>query len=91
MDTSKIAYENQFVVTYSLIKGIKEFGDHGRSSVLKEMRQLHERECFKPINIETLTPVEKQRAPESLIFSTEKKDGTIKVRHCANGNPNENG
>ena len=34
MNTSKIAYENQFVVTYSLKKGIKEFGEQGRNSVL---------------------------------------------------------
>jgi hypothetical protein len=87
MDASEIKYENQFMVTYSLKKGIKEFGDQGRSSVLNEMRQLHQRECFKPINIDTLTPVEKQRALESLIFLTQKKDGTIKARHCANGNP----
>jgi hypothetical protein len=40
MDTSKISYENQFVVTYSIKKGITEFGEQGRSSVLKEMRQL---------------------------------------------------
>ena len=83
MNTSKIAYENQFVVTYSLKKGIKEFGEQGRNSVLKEMRQLHERECFKPIDINTLTPIEKQRALELLIFLTEKNDGTIKARHCA--------
>ena len=87
MDTSKIQQGNQFVVTYSLKKGIHEFGIQGRNSVLKEMQQLHDRECFKPIAIETLTQTERKRALESLIFLTEKKDGTIKARHCADGSP----
>ena len=41
----------------SLKKGIEEFGIKGRNSVLKEMQQLHDIECFKPIAIETLTQI----------------------------------
>jgi hypothetical protein len=37
------------------------------------------------INIEALTPVEKQRALESLVCLTGKKDGTIYARHFENG------
>jgi hypothetical protein len=85
MDTSKIQQENQFMVTYSLKKGIQEFGIEGRNSVLKEMQQLHVRECFKPIAIGTLTKIERKRALESLIFLSEKKDGTVKARHCEDG------
>ena len=87
MNTSKIQQGNQFVVTYSLKKGINEFGIQGRNSVLKEMQQLHDRKCFKPIAIGSLTQTERKRALESLIFLTEKKDGTIKARHCADGSP----
>ena len=32
-----------------------------------------------------MTPGERKKAMESLIFSTEKRDGTIKARTCANG------
>ena len=32
-----------------------------------------------------MTQTEKQRAMESLIFLTEKRDGRIKARACANG------
>jgi hypothetical protein len=78
---------NQFLVTYSLNKGMKQFGEAGRSLVLKEMKQLHERKCFTKFKIIFLTRTERRRALESLIFSTEKKDGANKARHCANGSP----
>ena len=32
-----------------------------------------------------MSPTEKAKALESLIFLVEKKDGRIKARHCANG------
>ena len=75
----------QFIVTYSLKKGIAKFGPRGRDAALKEMKQLHDRGCFQPISKAELTRLEKDRALESLIFLVEKKDGTIKARHCANG------
>jgi hypothetical protein len=49
------------------------------------MRQLHDRRCFQPVHKNSLTAIERKRALESLIFLVEKKDGTIKARHCANG------
>ena len=49
------------------------------------MKQLHDRECFKPIRKESLNPTECKRALESRIFLTEKKSGAVKARHCANG------
>eukprot|EP00977_Amphora_coffeiformis_P023672 scaffold13930_cov161-Amphora_coffeaeformis.AAC.1 len=49
------------------------------------MKQMHDRECFKPIHKHTLSTTERGRALESLIFLNEKRDGTIKARHCANG------
>ena len=85
METTEVKHGSQFVVTYSLKKGIKTFGDRGKEAALKEMKQLHDRECFKPIKMDTLNPTERKRALESLIFLTEKKDGSIKARHCANG------
>ena len=76
---------HQFVQTYSLTRGIKTFGEKGRQAAHEEMKQLHDRVVFKPIKIEDLTDVERRRAMESLIFITEKKDGRIKARTCANG------
>jgi hypothetical protein len=79
------AMNHQFAQTYSLTKGIKTFGEKGRQAAHEEMKQLHERIVFKPIKVEELTAVERRRAMESLIFITEKKDGRIKARTCANG------
>jgi hypothetical protein len=75
----------QFVITYSLNKGLKKFGARGEQSVMKEMKQLVDRECFNPIEFNSLTPSEKAKALESLIFITEKRDGTVKARQCADG------
>ena len=75
----------QFVQTYSLPKAIKRFGQPALDSAIKEMKQLHDRDCFNPIDPSTLTPEEKRRAMESLIFGVLKKSGIIKMRHCANG------
>jgi hypothetical protein len=52
---------------------------------LNEMQQLHDRKCFNPIKANSLSPSERKRVMESLIFLVEKKDGRIKARHCANG------
>ena len=49
------------------------------------MKQLHDRGCWQPIDVSTMTPTEKAKALESLIFLVEEKDGRIKARHCANG------
>ena len=73
------------VQTYSLKAGIKKTGDKGVDAAGKEMSQLHERNCFKPVDVSSLTDEEKKRALESLIFLTEKRDGRIKARACANG------
>ena len=75
----------QFVTTYSLKKGVAKFKDKGVKSVMKEMQQLIDRDCFHPIHKDSLNQTEMKRALESLIFLVEKRDGTIKSRHCANG------
>ncbi len=74
-----------FIETFTLKQGLKKFGDKGRTSAMKEMKQLHDREVFRPIHPSKLTPSEKKKVLESLIFLVEKRDGTIKARTCANG------
>ncbi|MEN9849167.1 MAG: hypothetical protein RL368_1907, partial [Pseudomonadota bacterium] len=80
----------QFMMTYSLGAGIKQFGKKGRQAAVDEMKQMHVRGCFQPIHRDQLSIKEKQRAVESLIFITEKRDGRIKARHCANGSVQRN-
>ena len=87
---NKIASTNDkeaysFIQTYSLKQGIKKFGEQGKKAASKEMKQLHDRVVFEPIAVSDLTREEHKKAMESLIFITEKRDGTIKARMCANG------
>ena len=41
--------------------------------------------ALKPIDASLLSEEEKKKAIVSLIFLTEKRDGTIKARQCADG------
>ena len=71
--------------TYSLKKGLAKFGQRGYDGAFKEMQQLHDRTCFRPLHARDLTDTERARVIESLFFLTEKRDGRIKGRTCANG------
>jgi hypothetical protein len=73
-----------FLQTYSLNQGLKRFGERGRKAAHKEVQQLHDRVVFEPIHVEDMTPLERKRAMESLIFLAKKRDETIKARMCAN-------
>jgi hypothetical protein len=59
---------HQFMETYSLKKGLNQFGSKGYEATIAELIQLHKSEVFKPINIEDLTSDEKRKTMESLIF-----------------------
>ena len=74
----------QYIVTYSLKPGINKFGAQAKASAHKEMKQLHDRSCFWPVHKRSLNKSERQRAMDSLLFLTEKRDKTIKSQHCAN-------
>ena len=75
----------QHVVTYSLKEGINKFGNQAKASAHKEMKQLHNRSCFRPVHKCLLKKFKRQRAMESLLFLTEKRDKMIKSQHCVNG------
>jgi hypothetical protein len=81
---------SSFVTTYSLQKGLQQFGDRAKQATLQEMQQLHVRKCFQPIHKKTLSNTERSRALESIIFLVEKLDGNVKARHCANGSTQRN-
>ena len=60
---------------------------HRVNAVLKEIGQLHDRECFDPTNIKDLMEKEKQQAQIALTYLTEKRYKTIKARTVYNGKP----
>jgi hypothetical protein len=70
---------------YSLKKGLKKFKNVGEEAVSKELMQLHMRDMLKPQSVNDLSSDHKKGALESLMFLTEKRDGTIKGRTCADG------
>ena len=71
MNTRGVQEEHSFAEIYSLEAGIKKFGDKGYKAVYEEIKQLHDRICFNPISITTMTQKEKNRTLESLIFLKE--------------------
>jgi len=75
----------QLAQQLSLNKGLKKFGNKGRDAAYKELHQIHNRIVFKPVDVNSLTTEERKKAMESLMFLTEKRDGSIKGRTCANG------
>ena len=43
-------HRQQHVVIYSLKAGINKFGDQAKASANREMKQLHDRSCFRPVH-----------------------------------------
>ena len=55
----------QLVETYSLKKGLQKFGKKGHDAAHKEMKQLHDRICFRPIDPNKMSNEERKKAMES--------------------------
>ena len=72
--------------TYNLKKGIIRYDNKAKKAATKEILQLDNREVFWPIHVNNMTKEEKKKVMNSLIFLTEKRDGTKKARACASGN-----
>ena len=51
---------NSLAQTFSLKQGMKKYGQKGYQAAHKEMNQLHKRECFRPIDILTMTTEDHQ-------------------------------
>ena len=60
----------------ALKKGICILGEHGKKVASNKVTQLHLCGCFNPIDVSTLTKEEYNCVLESLIFLTEKRDGS---------------
>ena len=72
---------------FSLSAGLKKFGDKGEAAVSKELNQFNMLNTFTPLDAKSLTYDQRRTALASLIFLTEKRNGDIKARACANGKP----
>ena len=87
INSSVMTQEASFSQQYILKKGLKKFGARGSEASKKELNQLHTRNCFSPRDVSVLSPSEKKKAMEALMFLTEKRDKSIKGRMVYNGKP----
>ncbi|MGC8466570.1 MAG: hypothetical protein ACP5O0_11715, partial [Acidimicrobiales bacterium] len=72
---------------YILQKGLKKLKKAGGNAASNELEQLHKRNCFTPMDVTKLSPEEKRKTMEALMFLTEKRDKSIKGRMVSNGKP----
>ena len=71
---------------YSLKRATKTFGaESSNAAVSKELNQIHDMETYIPIDSRSLSLLERKQALNALLFLTQKRDGTIKARKCADG------
>jgi hypothetical protein len=72
---------------YALEAGIKRFGKDGETAVTKELNQFNTYGVFEPHHAWDLSDNDKKKALSLLILLRQKKNGEVKARSCANGNP----
>ena len=82
-DDEKENHEQHCVQQCALDKGLKKHGKRGEDAVLKEITQLHDRACFEPIEVEDMTPEEKQQVQTALTYPTEKETRQLKDEQFA--------
>ena len=63
---------------YGLKHGLRMFGEEGMKAAYKEMEQLHLRNCFEPLNADSLTGEKKRKALNSLLFLKRNASGETK-------------
>jgi len=66
-------FQKAFSQTYTLKQGTKKSGEKGKQAVVTEMKQSHDRSCFKPVDANKLTDKHRRQTMNSLFFITEKK------------------
>ncbi len=72
---------------YWLEAGIKRFDKEGETVVTKELNQVNTYGVFEPQHAQDLSDDDKKKALLLLIFLRQKKNGAVKAKSCANGNP----
>ena len=70
---------------HSLQSAMNKFGEPAKDAAFKEMKQLHDRIAFDPLDVANMMLEERQKALESLIFVKEKCNETLKGRVGTDG------
>jgi Reverse transcriptase (RNA-dependent DNA polymerase)/Zinc knuckle len=80
---------NTVLTQYPVREGLKVFGEDGANAVLAEMKQLHDRDVMKPVDMRALTSEQRtalrKKALAYLMFLKKKRCGKIEARGCADG------
>ena len=76
---------------YILQTGLKVFGKEGRDAASKEIDQLHQRSCFQPIEVASLTKEERRKAQDAIMFLTEKGTNLLRAEWSTTANQLKNG
>ena len=66
-------------------KGLKLFGERAAAAIVKECKQLHDKQVFIPISFDKLTSAQRIRALRAITLIAEKRSGDIKGRTVADG------
>lgn len=85
--TTEDIVDEVVVTQYGVKKGLEMFGEDGANAIIKELRQLHDRNVISPVMTDSLTHLQKKQALAYLMFLKQKRTGEIKARGCADGRP----
>ena len=77
--------ENQQKKIYYWKKGVKVMGEDAIKAIVKEAKQLDDKETFKPMRSANLTNEQKKGALESITTVTKKRCRRVKGWTCADG------
>jgi len=80
-------HANVLMIQMSMRAGIKKFGEKGNESLMKELRQLHNRKEMVPKRMDELSTDDRKKAFRYLMFIKEKRDSTVKARGCTDSQP----
>jgi len=75
-----VRHHSWFAQQFIFQKGRKKFSKRGNQAAFNEFDQLHHHNCFTPIDLSKLMPLEKKKAQAAMMLLSEKKDGTVKGR-----------
>lgn len=81
-----VRIETSHATQYMLAKGLKPFGEKGVAASKAKLTQMHQRICFRPELIKSLSVIEK-KAVKGLMILTQKRDGKTNGRLAYNGKP----
>ena len=72
---------------YTYLKGLKQFVKKEETGIEKEIGQLHDRTCFKPIHVKDMKANERRKAQIASAYLTKRSNGEIKGRLVFKGKP----